>query len=193
MLITQPSPAAAAAPKPARVSPLTDVQLSHLRGKAGSAAAASCHAVRYRLNAPVDLIGLREKFEDAIKSWLAQQDQETETARMPKLWIEAVPGAAESPAGQRQRTAELMRPVELLDGPPCRAVLLQYQDRAADFIVVAHRAVLDRQALVSIAGAPFRNDGETIPNASSVAPSCAKPVALSCEQYLNELLSGNYS
>jgi amino acid adenylation domain-containing protein len=193
MLITQPVAAVPAAPKPARVSPLTDVQLSHLRGKAGSAAAASCHAVRYRLNAPVDLIGLREKFEDAIKSWLAQQDQETETARMPKLWIEAVPGAAESPAGQRQRTAELMRPVELLDGPPCRAVLLQYQDRAADFIVVAHRAVLDRQALLWIAGAPFRNDGETIPCASGAAQSYVKPEALACEQYLNELRNGSYA
>src|SRR6185369_2123738 len=135
MLITQISDETRAIPRPTRVSQLTDVQLSHLRGKTGSSAAAACHAVRYRLSAPVDLITLRERFEEAIRFWQAQQGDEDNSARMPRLWIESVPGGSDSQIAERQRNSELMRPVELLDGPPCRAVLLQYHDRTADFIV----------------------------------------------------------
>jgi amino acid adenylation domain-containing protein len=192
MLITQAVDAISAAPKPARVSSLTDIQLSHLRGKPGSAAT-SCHAVRYRLQAPVDLINLRDKFEEAIKSWQIQQDNECDPSRMPRLWIESIQGGAESQIAERQRSAELMRPVEQLDGPPCRAVFLQYQDRAADFIVVAHRAVLDRKALLWIAGAAFRNEDELLPSSTVDLPSCGKSEALTCEQYMEELRHGNYS
>ena len=192
MLITQIADETRAIPKPARVSQLTDVQLSHLRGKTGNSAAAACHAVRYRLGAPVDLITLRERFEQAIQSWQVQQGDEDNSARMPRLWMESVPGGPDSQIAERQRNSELMRPVELLDGPPCRAVLLQYQDRTADFIVVAHRAVLDRKTLLWIAGAPFRSDSDSLPSCS---PSLAleKSDALTREQYLDELRNGSYS
>lgn len=193
MLITQPAPEAQAITKALRTSQLTDVQLSHLRGKTSSNAAASCHAVRYRLSAPVDLITLREKLEEAVKSWLSQHYSDTESARLPRLWIEAVPGASESQIAQRQRTAELMRPIELLDGPPCRAVLLQYQDRTADFIVVAHRAVLDRQALLWVAGAAFRNEDELTPVYTYGPKSSEISDELSCAQVMDELLSASYS
>ena len=193
MFITQTADETRVIAKPAKVSHLTDVQLSHLRGKTSSSAAASCHAVRYRLPAPVDLITLREKLEEAIHFWLAQNGDEGNSARIPRLWIESIPGTSDSQIANRQRNAELMRPVELLDGPPCRAVLLQYQDRSADFIVVAHRAVLDRQTLLWIAGTPFRsNDGELLPAANS-SPLLEKSDALTCEQYLDELRNGNYS
>ena len=193
MLITQPAPEAQAITKAIRTPQLTDVQLSHLRGKTSSNAAASCHAVRYRLSAPVDLITLREKLEEAVKSWLSQHYSDTESARLPRLWIEAVPGASESQIAQRQRTAELMRPIELLDGPPCRAILLQYQDRTADFIVVAHRAVLDRQALLWVAGAAFRNEDELTPVYTYGPKSSEISDELSCAQVMDELLSASYS
>ncbi|HEX4604338.1 MAG TPA: hypothetical protein VH724_10115, partial [Candidatus Angelobacter sp.] len=193
MLITQAANETGTIPKPTRVPQLTDVQLSHLRGKAGSGSAASCHAIRYRLSAPVDLITLREKFEEAIRYRPAQQGDEDSTARMPRLWIESVPGASDSQIAERQRLSETMRPVEILDGPPCRAVLLQYQDRTADFIVVAHRAVLDRQTLLWIAAAPFRSDSESQPSSTYSALSFGKSGAPSREQYLDELRNGNYS
>lgn len=193
MLITQITDETRAIPKPVQVSQLTDVQLSHLRGKTGSSAAASCHAVRYRLSAPVDLLNLREKFEEAIKSWQAHQGDEDNAARMPRLWIESVPGTSDSQIAERQRTTELMRPVELLDGPPCRAVLLQYQDRTADFIVVAHRAVLDRPTLLWIAGAPFQSNNESFPLSNNASFSSEEFNPLTREQSMDELRNGNYS
>ncbi len=193
MLITQISDETRAIPRPTRVSQLTDVQLSHLRGKTGSSAAAACHAVRYRLSAPVDLITLRERFEEAIRFWQAQQGDEDNSARMPRLWIESVPGGSDSQIAERQRNSELMRPVELLDGPPCRAVLLQYHDRTADFIVVAHRAVLDNKTLLWIAGSPFRNGSDSLPASASPSLGPEKSDALTREQYLAELRNGNYS
>src|SRR5580765_6991394 len=193
MLITQIPDETRAIPKPVQVPQLTDVQLSHLRGKTGSSAAASCHAVRYRLSAPVDLLNLREKFEEAIKSWQAHQGEEDNPARMPRLWIESVPGMSDSQIAERQRTTELMRPVELLDGPPCRAVLLQYQDRAADFIVVAHRSVLDRPTLLWIAGAPFRSNNESFPPSNNASCPSEEFNSLTHEQSMDELRNGNYS
>jgi amino acid adenylation domain-containing protein len=192
MLITQIADELRAVPKPARVSQLTDVQLSFMRGKTASAAAA-CHAVRYRLAAPVDLITLREKLEEAIQTWQAEQGEEDNGSRIPRLWIESVPGAADSQIAERQRTSELMRPVELLDGPPCRTVLLQYQDRNADFIVVAHRAVLDHKTLLWIAGAPFRNGSESLPSSTSPSLAPERSGALIREQCVDELRNGNYS
>src|SRR5580765_2978613 len=193
MLITQITDETRAIPKPVQVSQLTDVQLSHLRGKTGSNAAASCHAVRYRLSAPADLLNLREKFEEAIKSWQTHRGDEDNAARMPRLWIESVPGAPDSQIAERQRTTELMRPVELLDGPPCRAVLLQYQDRSADFIVVAHRAVLDRATLLWIASAPFRSNNEPFLPSNNASLSSEKFNPLTREQSMDELRKGNYS
>src|SRR5256885_15037837 len=108
MLATQSAAAPVPlAPKPVEVSPLTDVSLSHLRGKAGSSAAASCHAVRYRLPCPVDVVTLRSRFEESIRVWQAQRDESVQAARMPRLWIESVSGTAESKIGERRRNAEM--------------------------------------------------------------------------------------
>jgi len=180
------------APNPADVSPLTDVSLSHLRGKAGASAAASCHAVRYRLSGPVDVVTLRSRFEESIRIWQAQRDDNVQVARMPRLWVESVSGPAESKIGERRRNAEMMRPIEPLDGPDCRAVLLQYQDRTSDFIVVAHRATLDTQGLHWIAGAAFRSESEAVPrNTGCAVPGV--PPAPSDRSPMDELRCGNYS
>ncbi|MEW1647873.1 non-ribosomal peptide synthetase [Streptomyces sp. NPDC091219] len=59
-----------------------------------------------------------------------------------RLWIEDVPGAADSRAAALHRERELSRPADPLTGPGLRTVLLRYEDGAADLVVVAHRAAL---------------------------------------------------
>ncbi|MFJ2738092.1 amino acid adenylation domain-containing protein [Streptomyces sp. NPDC087440] len=59
-----------------------------------------------------------------------------------RLWVEDVPGGADSETAALCRERELTRPADPRTGPGLRAVLLRYRDGAADLVVVAHRAVL---------------------------------------------------
>ncbi len=163
MLSAQQTSVAPAPLSASTKSTFTEAQLSHLRSKSAHGVAGSCHAVRYRLRSPLNLHSLREKFEHAVKLWQFQHGHDSEAERVPRIWMETVQGASDSAVAQRQRQAEMTRAVEVLDGPPCRAVLLQYQDRCADLIVVAHRAVLDFRALNAIAGSFFQTDSSKFP------------------------------
>ncbi|MCX5206201.1 amino acid adenylation domain-containing protein [Streptomyces sp. NBC_00237] len=59
-----------------------------------------------------------------------------------RLWVEDVPGGADSETAARRRERELTRIADPRTGPGLRTVLLRYEDGAADLVVVAHRAVL---------------------------------------------------
>jgi amino acid adenylation domain-containing protein len=188
MLITQSTEAAPAMLKAARTPQTSAARMSHLRGKHGSAAA-SCHSLRYRLPVSFDLLSLRERFDDAVKVWQHQIEEATgEAGRTPMLWIESVPGVAGSEIAERRRNSEMMRPVEILDGAPCRAMLLQYQDQTSDFILVAHRSVLDRPSLAWIAGTAL---GEDCPLPASTP--CPDSNSTNCESDMEQIYSGNYS
>ncbi|MEO6502560.1 MAG: amino acid adenylation domain-containing protein [Jatrophihabitantaceae bacterium] len=60
-----------------------------------------------------------------------------------RLWVQDVPGGAESAVAERRRERELSRPADPQAGPGVRVVLLRYADGLADLVVVAHRAVAD--------------------------------------------------
>ncbi|MFG2633283.1 amino acid adenylation domain-containing protein [Streptomyces sp. NPDC048362] len=59
-----------------------------------------------------------------------------------RLWVEDVPGGADSEVAALHRERELSRSADPRTGPGLRAVLLRYTDQVADLVVVAHRAVL---------------------------------------------------
>jgi amino acid adenylation domain-containing protein len=107
---------------------------------------ATCHAIRVRLHGA------------AIATAAAAVGR----------WCESVPFASDAPAAMARRAAELARPVERGGARPgWRAVLLRYEDDAADLMVVAQRAALDRNALVEAARALAR--GQSVPAATAAA------------------------
>ncbi|MFJ8035781.1 amino acid adenylation domain-containing protein [Streptomyces sp. NPDC096032] len=59
-----------------------------------------------------------------------------------RLWVEDVPGGADSEIAALHRERELSRSADPHTGPGLRVVLLRYPDQVADLVVVAHRAVL---------------------------------------------------
>ncbi|MGW2559523.1 non-ribosomal peptide synthetase [Streptomyces sp. NPDC001514] len=99
---------------------------------------AQCHAVRVRLTGPgpgvpavsVEVLGARLA---AAGPW--------------RLWVDEVPAGAAEPLAARRREAELNRPAA-----DVRCVLLRYADGAADLVVVADRARLDRSGLRLLTG-----------------------------------------
>src|SRR5579872_495918 len=191
MLLTE-FPPPAAMTKVAPTCSLTGMQLSHLRIKVGPGAAAHCHAVRYRLSPPVDPQEIYKNFDEIIQRWQVQLPLQTGSGPTPRLWIESVPAPSESKVAERRRTAEIKRPIEVLGGPLCRAVLLQYQDGTADFIVVAHRAALDRYSVQLIATAALRRMEEEFHEA---LPWLATPTECTMEpnQRLEELQNADYA
>lgn len=65
-----------------------------------------------------------------------------------RLWVEQVPGAADSPTAIRRRERELSRPADPQAGPGVRVLLLRYADGAAHLVVLAHRAVAEPDAVL---------------------------------------------
>ncbi|WP_432169579.1 non-ribosomal peptide synthetase [Streptomyces sp. 1222.5] len=59
-----------------------------------------------------------------------------------RLWVEDVPGGADSEVAALHRERELSRSADPHTGSGLRVVLLWYTDQVADLVVVAHRAVL---------------------------------------------------
>ncbi|MFF9156229.1 amino acid adenylation domain-containing protein [Streptomyces sp. NPDC014846] len=59
-----------------------------------------------------------------------------------RLWVEDVPGGADSEVAALHRERELSRSADPHTGPGLRVVLLRYTDQVADLVVVAHRAIL---------------------------------------------------
>ncbi len=74
-----------------------------------------------------------------------------------RLWQEDIPAVAADPLAANRRAREARRPVDGVR-TPARVLVLRYLDGAADLVVVAHRAVLDGQALAAFADA-LTNDG----------------------------------
>ncbi len=128
----------------------TEIQLSHRRFKTDAGIAAHCHAVRYRLEAPVSPEQIQHHFSAALRRWRPDSMVESPVAPLPKLWIETVPAAANTDVAQCWRVAELRRYVEPSEQLFWRTVLLCYADTSADLILVAHRAVLDQRSLYLI-------------------------------------------
>ncbi len=187
MLLTEftlPAPTAG----PASICSLTDVQLSHLRTKTHGGTAAQCHAVIYRLS-NADPKKIQKNFDDGIALWEAQLY--IEASSRPKLWIEPIPAPSDSLVGERRRTTEIMRAIEFLERPLCRAVLLQYQDGVCDLIVVAHRAVLDRPSLQFLARTVLGGIESFLGDTPSL-PSTAVDGRLPDSSRLEELRNANY-
>ena len=187
MLLTEstlPAPTA----KPVSICSLTDVQLSHLRTKTDGGAAAQCHAVSYRLS-NADPQKIQKNFDDGIARWEVRLD--IEASRRPKLWIEPIPAPSDSLVGERRRTTEIMRTIEALERPLCRAVLLQYEDGICDLILVAHRAALDRPSLQFIAHTIFSGI-EALPGVPAPLPFTAVDCTLPDYSRLEELRHASY-
>ncbi|MFF5365701.1 amino acid adenylation domain-containing protein [Streptomyces sp. NPDC013187] len=116
-----------------------------------------CHAVRVRLSGPVAAAELTARLA-AVGPW--------------RLWVEETAAGSGEPVARRLGDAELNRPTDSV-----RCVLLRHRDDVADLVVVAHRAVLDREGLdrltevlVSGAAGPL-----PVPSATPVAPPPAAP------------------
>ncbi|MFJ4538675.1 amino acid adenylation domain-containing protein [Streptomyces tibetensis] len=116
-----------------------------------------CHAVRVRLSGPVAAAELTARLA-AVGPW--------------RLWVEETAAGSGEPVARRLGAAELNRPTGSV-----RCVLLRHRDDVADLVVVAHRAVLDREGLdrlidvlVSGAAGPL-----PVPSAAPVAPPSAAP------------------
>ncbi|GAA2300863.1 hypothetical protein GCM10010234_49610 [Streptomyces hawaiiensis] len=116
-----------------------------------------CHAVRVRLSGPVAAAELTARLA-AVGPW--------------RLWVEETAAGSGEPPARRLGAAELNRPTASV-----RCVLLRHRDDVADLVVVAHRAVLDREGLdrlidvlVSGAAGPL-----PVPSAAPVAPPSAAP------------------
>jgi amino acid adenylation domain-containing protein len=103
-------------------------------------AGASCHALLVRLPRPP--AEAERAFRSAATAWWP--------AAPPRLWLDPVPAAADSPEARRRRRAELRRPIEP-GGPVLRAVCLVYTDGSADLVLVARRPALDLMSLHLIA------------------------------------------
>ncbi|WP_307865752.1 amino acid adenylation domain-containing protein [Streptomyces smyrnaeus] len=58
-----------------------------------------------------------------------------------RLWVDDIPGGADTSLAAVRRERELSRPVDPRTGPGMRAVLLRYTDGTAELVVVAHQAV----------------------------------------------------
>lgn len=187
MLLTEftlPAPTA----EPVSICALTDVQRSHMRTKAHGGAAAQCHAVSYRLS-NIDPKKIKKNFADSIALWEARLD--IETSYRAKLWIEPIPAPCDSLVGERRRTTEIMRTIEVLERPLYRAVLLQYQDGICDLILIAHRAVLDRPSLQFLAHTILHGI-EAFPGAPPSLPSTTVDCGLPDTSRLEELRNANY-
>lgn len=116
-----------------------------------------CHAVRVRLSGPVAVEELTARLA-AVGPW--------------RLWVEETAVGSGEPVARRLGAAELNRPTQSV-----RCVLLRHRDDVADLVVVAHRAVLDREGLdrltdvlVSGAAGPL-----PVPSAAPVTPPSAAP------------------
>ncbi|MER5835756.1 amino acid adenylation domain-containing protein [Streptomyces sp. NPDC002130] len=116
-----------------------------------------CHAVRVRMSGPVAAAELTARLA-AVGPW--------------RLWVEETAVGSGEPAARRLRAAELNRPTASV-----RCVLLRHRDDVADLVVVADRAVLDRDGLdrlvdvlVSGAAGPL-----PVPSAAPVTPPSAAP------------------
>lgn len=103
------------------------------RDHGGGNEARYCHALRV----PLDRVAARPAV--------------VETPAPARLWVEHVPGAADSPLAQRFRARELARPVTATQG--LRAVLIDYGDGAGDLVLVAHRAAHSQISLRALANA----------------------------------------
>ena len=99
-------------------------------------AAARCHALCVRLPGPPS------ETQDVFSGWWPENT--------PRLWLDRIPAAAGSAAGERALRSELRRPVEP-GSPVLRAVCLVYSDGPADLVLVARRSALDVTSLQHIA------------------------------------------
>lgn len=175
---------------PSRPS-LREVQLSHLRGRDRDTAA-SCHSVRFRIAGRVDLTSLQQRFERLTGLYRQNHGNNSEGPALPKVWVEHVSAPSSSALSERRRNTEMARSVNPSSGTPCRALLLQYQDWTADLILVAHRAVLDRQMLLGLAGALLEDSLEAVCQHFD-GPSAPPTANVDRELYLQQLCAGNYS
>lgn len=79
-----------------------------------------------------------------------------------RVWQTPVPAGADQPTAQDRRRAESLRPIHQ-DGPPLRAVALNYIDGTTDLILVAVRAVIPPAALRRIARLLLDGSGDSMP------------------------------
>ncbi|WP_416970708.1 amino acid adenylation domain-containing protein [Streptomyces sp. 4F14] len=79
-----------------------------------------------------------------------------------QVWQTPVPAGADEPAAQERRRAESLRPIHQ-DGPPLRAVALNYLDGTTDLVLVAVRAVIPPAALRRIARLLLDGSGDSLP------------------------------
>lgn len=79
-----------------------------------------------------------------------------------QVWQTPVPAGADEPTAQDRRRAESLRPIHQ-DGPPLRAVALNYIDGTTDLILVAVRAVIPPAALQRIARLLLDGSGDSMP------------------------------
>ncbi|MFF4059266.1 amino acid adenylation domain-containing protein [Streptomyces sp. NPDC001668] len=79
-----------------------------------------------------------------------------------QVWQTPVPAGADEPAGRDRRRAESLRPIHQ-DGPPLRAVALNYLDGTTDLVLVAVRAVIPPTVLRRIARLLLDGSGDAVP------------------------------
>ncbi|GAA1970841.1 amino acid adenylation domain-containing protein [Kitasatospora viridis] len=79
-----------------------------------------------------------------------------------RVWQTPVPAGADEPLARDRRRAESLRPIHQ-DGPPLRAVALNYLDGTTDLVLVAVRAVIPPAALRRIARLLLDGSGDSLP------------------------------
>jgi hypothetical protein len=151
----------------------TPARIAETAGPAGSVFAGpafaehparACHGLLRRLPAGLDA--------NAVRANLASAAEHHEILRSLRLWDEQLPTAAGEPASEARRARELARAV----GPsaPVRAVVLAYADGRCDLALVAHRSVVDRRSLSTIAallsGAAVAGALRQLTSSTEVAP-----------------------
>jgi amino acid adenylation domain-containing protein len=108
-----------------------------------TSSAAWSHAYHVRLPASVTVPAVARRFAEAVTRWWPDAEP-----RRAQVWCERMPAGSLPP--DRWLDRELHRPAGDPGAPP-RAVVLCHPDGAADLVLVAHRATLDPQSLLSVA------------------------------------------
>ncbi|MGW1494557.1 amino acid adenylation domain-containing protein [Streptomyces sp. NPDC002402] len=91
------------------------------------------------------------------------------------VWRTEVPAGADEPTARDRRRAEALRPIHQ-DGPPLRAVALQYTDGATDLVLVAVRTVIPPATLIRIARTLLDRSGDPVPPGPTAATARPAPV-----------------
>ncbi|CAL9282696.1 amino acid adenylation domain-containing protein [Streptomyces sp. SudanB52_2052] len=84
------------------------------------------------------------------------------------VWRTEVPAGSDEPTARDRRRTEALRPLHR-DGPPLRAVALQYTDGATDLVLVAVRTVIPPAALLRIARTVLDGSGDLLPPVPAAA------------------------